>query len=274
MNMDERIKRINELYHKSQAGPLSEEEKREQTALRKEYIESVRGSLKAQLNNIDIKEADGTITNLGDKFAEKKNTENSATAVGNSRNQKVSLRKRILESRKQMKPSEVIDKSRVICEKVTELDEYRKANTILLYYPYNNEVETFALFERALADGKTVAFPKAELVDGVPSLDFYVVSDLSMFENGYKGISEPDINNHSLIKFTDKADLCIAPGCVFDPSGRRIGYGKGFYDRFLNANPPEAVIGLAYELQIVPEIDCDKNDVTMNFVITEENVYG
>lgn len=68
MNMDERIKRINELYHKSQNTGLSEAEKEEQARLRREYIDSVKGSLRAQLNNIDIEEKDGSITNLGDKF--------------------------------------------------------------------------------------------------------------------------------------------------------------------------------------------------------------
>lgn len=68
MNMDERIKRINELYHKSQNEGLSEAEKEEQARLRKEYVMSIKSSLKAQLDNIDIQELDGTITNLGEKF--------------------------------------------------------------------------------------------------------------------------------------------------------------------------------------------------------------
>ena len=71
MNMQERIARINELYHKSQAEGLTEAEKEEQQKLRREYIESVRGSLKAQLDNIDIEEKDGSITNLGEKFGHK-----------------------------------------------------------------------------------------------------------------------------------------------------------------------------------------------------------
>jgi len=71
MNMDERIKRINELYHKSQEGPLSEEEKAEQKRLRQEYVENIRGNLRSQLNNIDIQNADGSVTNLGEKFGKK-----------------------------------------------------------------------------------------------------------------------------------------------------------------------------------------------------------
>ena len=71
MNMDEKIKRINELYHKSQKEGLTEEEKAEQKQLREEYIASVRGNLKSQLDNINIQEADGSITNLGRKFGKK-----------------------------------------------------------------------------------------------------------------------------------------------------------------------------------------------------------
>lgn len=72
MNMDERIKRINELYHKSQAEGLTEEEKAEQARLRQEYVASVRGNLKAQLDNINIQREDGTIENLGEKYGRKK----------------------------------------------------------------------------------------------------------------------------------------------------------------------------------------------------------
>ncbi len=71
MNMDEKIKRINELYHKSQKEGLTEEEKAEQKQLREDYIASVRGNLKSQLDNINIQEADGSITNLGRKFGKK-----------------------------------------------------------------------------------------------------------------------------------------------------------------------------------------------------------
>lgn len=71
MNMDEKIKRINELYHKSQEEGLTEEEKAEQKQLREDYIASVRGNLKSQLDNINIQEEDGSITNLGRKYGKK-----------------------------------------------------------------------------------------------------------------------------------------------------------------------------------------------------------
>lgn len=72
MKMDEKIARINELYHKSQKEGLTEEEKAEQKQLREDYIASVCGNLKAQLNNINIQNEDGSITNLGEKFGKKK----------------------------------------------------------------------------------------------------------------------------------------------------------------------------------------------------------
>lgn len=72
MNMDERIKRINELYHKSQAEGLTEAEKQEQARLRQEYVANVRANLRAQLDNISVENADGTIENLGEKFGAKK----------------------------------------------------------------------------------------------------------------------------------------------------------------------------------------------------------
>lgn len=71
MNMDERIARINELYHKSQNQGLTEAEKEEQARLRKEYVESVRNNLKVQLDNISIENEDGSIVNLGEKYGRK-----------------------------------------------------------------------------------------------------------------------------------------------------------------------------------------------------------
>lgn len=71
MNMDERIRRINELYHKSQSEGLTDEEKAEQAQLRREYVASVRSNLKAQLDNISIERPDGTVENLGEKFGRK-----------------------------------------------------------------------------------------------------------------------------------------------------------------------------------------------------------
>lgn len=68
MGLDEKIKRINELYHKSQSEGLTEEEKLEQAKLRAEYVANVRSNLKSQLDNVSIQEVDGSITNLGEKF--------------------------------------------------------------------------------------------------------------------------------------------------------------------------------------------------------------
>ena len=71
MNLDEKIRRINELYHKSQAEGLTEEEKQEQVELRKEYVANVRANLKAQLDNIDVENPDGSVENLGEKYGRK-----------------------------------------------------------------------------------------------------------------------------------------------------------------------------------------------------------
>lgn len=71
MNLEEKIKRINELYHKSQSEGLTEAEKDEQAKLRAEYVANVRANLKGQLDNMSIKEADGSITNLGEKYGNK-----------------------------------------------------------------------------------------------------------------------------------------------------------------------------------------------------------
>lgn len=271
MDMNERIKRINELYHKSQDVGLTDEEKAEQTRLRKEYIDSVKGALKAQLNNIDIEEKDGSITNLGEKFGSKPSAESATDVAVND--SKMNLRREMLKERSLLNEADVCAKSQIIADKLYSLTKYKKAKNILLYCDYNNEVATRSIIEDAIRNGKRVALPKCELSDGIPSIDFYYIDNLSQLCNGYKGICEPDINNYELEKYINGADLIICPGVVFDSSCNRIGYGKGYYDRFLSCNNVKYSIGLAFQCQIADSIQVDDNDYCLNMVITEDNIY-
>lgn len=269
MNMDERIARINELYHKSQKEGLTKDEKEEQSLLRQEYIDSVRGSLKSQLDNVDIKEKDGSITNLGEKVRNK--TKEKESAPLNIK--KSSLRKDFLKKRDSISESERMSKSRLIESRLYITDEYKNAGLILLYASYGSEVHTFGIMERAINDGKRVAFPKCVLNDGIPSLDFYEVHNISELSGGYKGILEPDTQNHSLKKIEEEADLCIVPGIAFTRKGYRIGYGKGFYDRFIAKGGAKHYTALAFKMQLTHEIFNDEFDRAVNTVITEDSIY-
>ena len=193
--------------------------------------------------------------------------------VGNIRTKKALLRKDVLAKRHGMTRQECEDLSAVICRKFLEGDDYRSADTILLYKAYNNEVDTDMIFKKAVSDGKKVAFPLSRIVDGEPDLSFYFINDLSQLAEGYMGIREPK-DTGSLTRFDGRADVCISPGVAFDRKCHRIGYGKAFYDRYIRLNTPQKVIGLAYDLQITGDFETEDSDVTVDLVITDKAVYA
>ena len=179
-------------------------------------------------------------------------------------------RKRMLKLRAALDSDICLTLSDRICQRFLKSDEYKNASSILMYKAYNNEVDTAMVFEAALASGKTVAFPRSEIVNGEPEMSFYIVRDKDSFVSGYKGISEPD---ESCEKFTGRADICITPGVAFDKACHRVGYGKGFYDRFLGKSDVGAVIGFAYDIQVADMIETDATDISTDMVITETSVY-
>jgi len=103
-------------------------------------------------------------------------------------------------------------------------------------------------------------------------MDFYYVNSLNDLTKGYMGILEPDIINKALLPVDEYSGLCIVPGVAFDKNCNRIGYGKGFYDRFFSVYKIKNV-GLAFECQIVDKIQSEENDFSLDLVITEENKY-
>lgn len=191
---------------------------------------------------------------------------------GNIRTKKALLRKEMLKNRRALSFDEQRSASQKICEKFLESDEYKDAKTILLYKAYNNEVDTDLIFERAEADGKTVAYPLSKISEGEPDLLFYVVHDLSELTEGYMNIPEPNVRLMPT-EFTGSADVCIAPGVAFDSKCHRIGYGNAFYDRYLRLNSPKRVIALAFDVQIADDFETEESDRAVDMVITQSTVY-
>ncbi len=255
MNIEELINRINELYHKSKSEGLTPEELDEQQKLRKEYIANVRGNLKSQLENIDIKEKDGSIVNLG---VHKKKEE---------------LRKKMSVIRDSMFDKERKDASDCICEQLTAIDAYTSADVILMYSPIRSEVDCIPIFKKAIADGKQVAFPVSTIENDLPIMRFYYVDDLQKLKKGNYSVMEPDVNTYKLQQVKRNADLIIVPGLSFDRDCHRLGYGKGFYDSFLKKYPPKKSIGLGFEKQICDLVPTDAGDCAPDMVITEEHIY-
>lgn len=147
-----------------------------------------------------------------------------------------------------------------IFRKIIQLEEYKKSKMVLIYASLKDEVDTIELIKYSLNSGKVVAVPKCK---GRRIL-FYRINSLEELEEGTFGVLEP--NNKDLIKKFENS-ICIVPGVAFDKENNRIGYGKGFYDRFLKSYNG-VKIGLAYRECICDKIDSEINDIKMDKIIT------
>ena len=159
-----------------------------------------------------------------------------------------------------MTPEQIEEKSRILGEKFLKTQLYRQAKTIYGYLPYNQEVRTVPMLEQALRDGKQVAVPK---VYG-EEMKFHYLTDLSRVETGYAGIPEP-IGDEPVAE--DETALVLMPGMAFDREGHRIGYGGGFYDKFLAGEPEHPTVALCYDFQVLPQLETEEFDVPVDLVL-------
>lgn len=173
---------------------------------------------------------------------------------------KKELRAMIRAQKRAMTEQEIESKSQRLTELFLATDAYRQAKTIYGYLPYNQEVRTEALLEQALRDGKRVAVPKCY----GDEMRFIYLDDLSKVEKGYCGIPEP-VADEPL--GDDPAALVLMPGLAFDEEGHRIGYGGGFYDKFLMQEPEHPTLALCYDFQMLPELHTEEFDIPVDRVI-------
>lgn len=136
---------------------------------------------------------------------------------------------------------------------------YRAARSVYGYLSYNQEVLTLPLLRAAQADGKRVAVPK---VCG-ETMRFLWLDDLTAIAAGYRGIPEPLADGPEA---DDKQALVLLPGLAFDRTGRRIGYGGGFYDRFLSAEP-HPTVALCYDFQLFDALQTEAHDIPADAVL-------
>lgn len=177
---------------------------------------------------------------------------------------KADIRKEVLQRRNQLTAKELESKSFAIYDQLKLLDIYKQASVIYVYMDFKNEVITKHMIEDALCDGKKVAIPK--IIDDI--MDFYYIDDIENLKSGYFGIREPE----PIMLAKEKNSLMIIPGVAFDKKGHRIGYGKGFYDRFLHQHEQFKKVALAFELQVLDTIPHETHDVLMDRIITEERI--
>ncbi len=178
--------------------------------------------------------------------------------------EKSSLRKTLLEKRDATSFDLIKISSRQIQANLERIEDYRNAKSIAFYYPIGSEVKTQDLMLKVLSLGKDVLLPKVQ----EDKLDFRKITDLNSLEKGSFDIMEPKDNCEK----SDKIDVIIVPTVGISVDGNRLGYGHGYYDRFL-AKTDAISVALTYEKQIIKSVPSTENDVTINWIVTEDRFF-
>ncbi len=174
---------------------------------------------------------------------------------------KSEIRRMMLEKRMNMDIKEYKALSEKITEKLKSLKEFAEANVVMGYYPIKNEVDILPLLKEMFAF-KTVLLPKTGKQEIVP----VILKSLEDLKMGKFKIPIPKEEH----EYKGKIDLILVPGLAFDLKLRRLGYGYGYYDRFLKSKEEAFKIGLAFDSQIIEEIPCE--DSRLDMVITEKRI--
>ena len=173
---------------------------------------------------------------------------------------KKELRAQIRKLKRAMTEEQIVEASARLGELFIETPEYKAAKTIYGYLPYNQEVRTVPMLEQALRDGKKVAVPKCY----GDEMRFIYMDDLSKGAPGYADIPEPIADDPVA---EDKTALVLMPGMAFTEKGDRMGYGGGFYDKFLAAEPEHPTVALCYAFQMVESLPTEEYDIPVDRVV-------
>lgn len=180
---------------------------------------------------------------------------------------KSELRKQILSERRKLDKVTITHLSKEICTRVIAMDLYKSAQDICLYMPINNEADASLLIDDSINLGKRVWLPR---VHG-DTMDFYYYGrDVALDEGSY-GIQEPQSDR---ILVPDENTLIIMPGAVFSENCDRIGYGGGYYDKYLSKYPMCKTAAICYDFQILKEIPADRHDIKPLYIVSEGHTYS
>lgn len=172
--------------------------------------------------------------------------------------EKAALRAQIRAQKRTLSDRQIAAASEDLTRQLLEHPLYRRAKSLYAYLSYNQEVRTGAILQQALLDGKRLAVPK---IFG-DTMRFVRLDSDSRITCGYKGIPEPESDEI----VDDPEALVLMPGLAFDREGHRMGYGGGFYDRFLAAQP-HPTIALCYDFQLVDSLPVEAHDLPVDVVL-------
>lgn len=179
---------------------------------------------------------------------------------------KAQAREYVKSIKNNMTREEVLTKSSLVINKLFELPEFIETDNIFTYVSYNQEVETFGLIEKSLSLGKSVFVPK---VYG-KEMKFHKIDSLGLLNFGKYGILEP--SNEFLDEWNDISGTMIMPGLAFGRDFSRVGYGGGFYDRYLSSKDGYVTVAVCFDFQLLESIEVEKFDYRPDVIISDKEV--
>ncbi|PRR82694.1 5-formyltetrahydrofolate cyclo-ligase [Clostridium vincentii] len=177
------------------------------------------------------------------------------------------IRKDIIGKRDSLDLEKKRNFDKIIIGKLKETEEYKKSKNIFIYIGFGSEIDTAKYIEEFLMEGKKVFVPRTNMV--IKTMDAVEITSLKELERNKFGILEPNKNKESIDK--NQLQLIIMPGVAFDIDKGRIGYGGGYYDKYMEyiaEGIPK--IALAYELQIIDKVPREDHDILPDSIITEK----
>ena len=184
---------------------------------------------------------------------------------------KRSLRRQLLSERSKVGSDVVAANSRKICEQILSWPVFLQAKTIMGYLAMPSEPQLDELLVAAVSAGKTVCVPLMGSQYGW--MEAAAITGVDQLITGRMGVRMPDPSKTKILN-PDLIDLVFTPGLAFAQDGSRLGFGAGYYDRFLIRSPQAIRVGIAWSLQVVDSVPTDEHDVFMQWVITEEGIFG
>lgn len=175
------------------------------------------------------------------------------------------LKESMLEKRNSLPKGEILEKSAQIQKNLFNLQQYKKSKAVMFFVSINSEAYTHEMIRESLKD-KAVVVPKVMHHEIEASL---IIDFDNLVPSGKFGILEPIETMNIAYK---NIDVVLVPGIAFDIEGHRVGYGFGYYDKFLAKVPKAVKIGLAFDFQIVDKIPREQHDVPVDIIVTEKRV--
>jgi 5-formyltetrahydrofolate cyclo-ligase len=184
---------------------------------------------------------------------------------------KAQLRQKVKSKRDALSQAERVCLSGMVTRRTLSLDGYRVARTVMAYCAHGSEVVADDIIKNALSEGKRVVVPRVVSRETC-EMQAVEICSLDDVAPGEFGIREPRRNAGCVILKPAEIDVVFVPGIAFDGQGYRIGYGKGFYDRWIKALPARQLVGLAYDFQVLESVPREKYDTAVGVVVTDMRI--